>query len=37
MDGVDKQVDGREATGQEGTPPPVVVLQETGLRLGYRQ
>lgn len=37
VDGVDKQVDGREATGQEGTPPPVVVLQETGLRLGYRQ
>lgn len=29
VDGVDKQVDGREATGQEGTPPPVVVLQET--------
>ena len=37
VDGVDKQVDGREAAGQEGAPPPVVVLQETGLRLGYRQ
>lgn len=27
MHSVDKQIDCREAAGQEGTPPPVVVLE----------
>lgn len=27
MHGIDEQIDCREAAGQEGTPPPVIVLE----------
>lgn len=32
MDAVDKQVDRSEATGQKGTPPPVIIL-DTGYKV----